>query len=87
MATRITAQRASGSRQEQGDDHRARVDASATTAGHTGGVSSGIGAPTVRALADAGHTEHAGIRDTEGRNKQAVAYAAEYAAGHGVTGE
>lgn len=48
------------------------------------GASSGFGAMTVRALADAGHTVYAGIRDTEGRNAPAVADAADFAATHGV---
>jgi NAD(P)-dependent dehydrogenase (short-subunit alcohol dehydrogenase family) len=43
------------------------------------GSSSGFGAITVRALADAGHTVDAGIRDTAGHNQQAVADAAGYA--------
>jgi predicted phage gp36 major capsid-like protein len=33
----------------------------------------GFGALTVRALADAGHTVHAGLRETAGRNATAVA--------------
>jgi NAD(P)-dependent dehydrogenase (short-subunit alcohol dehydrogenase family) len=37
------------------------------------GASSGFGAMTVRALAEAGHTVHAGIRETTGRNAAAVA--------------
>jgi len=37
------------------------------------GASSGFGAMTVRALADAGHTVYAGIRDTAGHNQAAVA--------------
>jgi NAD(P)-dependent dehydrogenase (short-subunit alcohol dehydrogenase family) len=48
------------------------------------GASSGFGALTVRALARAGHTVHAGIRDTAGRNAPAVAELARYAAEHGV---
>jgi NADP-dependent 3-hydroxy acid dehydrogenase YdfG len=43
------------------------------------GASSGFGAMTARALADAGHTVYGGIRDTAGRNQAAVADAAEYA--------
>lgn len=43
------------------------------------GASSGFGASTVRALADAGHTVYAGIRDIAGHNQQAVADAASYA--------
>jgi NAD(P)-dependent dehydrogenase (short-subunit alcohol dehydrogenase family) len=48
------------------------------------GASSGFGALTARALARAGHTVHAGIRDTAGRNAPAVAELARYAAEHGV---
>ncbi|GAA4897099.1 SDR family oxidoreductase [Actinomycetospora straminea] len=48
------------------------------------GASSGFGAMTARALAQAGHTVHAGIRDTAGRNAPAVADAAAFAAEHGV---
>jgi NAD(P)-dependent dehydrogenase (short-subunit alcohol dehydrogenase family) len=48
------------------------------------GASSGFGALTARGLADAGHVVYAGIRETEGRNKQAVADAADYATQHGV---
>ncbi|MFC4945281.1 SDR family NAD(P)-dependent oxidoreductase [Pseudonocardia sp. GCM10023141] len=48
------------------------------------GASSGFGAMTARALADAGHTVHAGIRDTAGRNAPAVADATAYATEHGV---
>jgi NAD(P)-dependent dehydrogenase (short-subunit alcohol dehydrogenase family) len=48
------------------------------------GASSGFGAMTVRALADAGHRVYAGIRDTADRNRPAVALAAEYAREHGV---
>jgi NAD(P)-dependent dehydrogenase (short-subunit alcohol dehydrogenase family) len=48
------------------------------------GASSGFGAMTVRALADAGHTVYAGIRDTTGRNAPAVAAAAAYAASRSV---
>jgi NAD(P)-dependent dehydrogenase (short-subunit alcohol dehydrogenase family) len=48
------------------------------------GASSGFGALTVRALADAGHTVYAGMRETEGRNAPAVAALAEYADQHGV---
>jgi NAD(P)-dependent dehydrogenase (short-subunit alcohol dehydrogenase family) len=43
------------------------------------GASSGFGAMTVRALADAGHLVYAGIRQTTGRNKAAVDAAADYA--------
>ncbi|QOV40366.1 SDR family oxidoreductase [Streptomyces ferrugineus] len=48
------------------------------------GASSGFGALTARALADAGHTVHAGIRQTTGRNAPAVADARSYADEHGV---
>jgi NAD(P)-dependent dehydrogenase (short-subunit alcohol dehydrogenase family) len=48
------------------------------------GASSGFGALTARRLADAGHTVYAGIRDTDGRNKQAVRDAADYATSHDV---
>ncbi|MEU6533232.1 SDR family oxidoreductase [Streptomyces sp. NPDC046928] len=48
------------------------------------GASSGFGALTARALADAGHTVHAGIRQTAGRNAPAVADARAYAERHGV---
>ncbi|MBX7552145.1 SDR family oxidoreductase [Streptomyces sp. tea 10] len=49
------------------------------------GASSGFGALTVRALADAGHTVYAGMRHTAGRNTPAVAALERYAAGHGVS--
>ncbi|OXY91760.1 SDR family NAD(P)-dependent oxidoreductase [Streptomyces diastatochromogenes] len=48
------------------------------------GASSGFGALTVRALADAGHTVYAGIRQTATRNGPAVAALDRYAAEHGV---
>ncbi|MFC5212549.1 SDR family oxidoreductase [Streptomyces coerulescens] len=48
------------------------------------GASSGFGALTARALADAGHTVYAGIRQTTGRNAPAVADARSYADEHGV---
>ena len=48
------------------------------------GASSGFGAMTVRALADAGHTVYAGMRDTPGRNADKAAAAAKHAADHGV---
>ncbi|MFE7895150.1 SDR family oxidoreductase [Streptomyces sp. NPDC057412] len=48
------------------------------------GASSGFGALTARALADAGHTVHAGMRQTTGRNAPAVADARGYAEQHGV---
>ncbi|MFF6981590.1 SDR family oxidoreductase [Streptomyces sp. NPDC008343] len=48
------------------------------------GASSGFGALTARALADAGHTVYAGMRQTTGRNAPAVADAQTYADRHGV---
>jgi NAD(P)-dependent dehydrogenase (short-subunit alcohol dehydrogenase family) len=42
------------------------------------GASSGFGAMTTRALADAGHTVFASMRDIEGRNRAAAAAAREY---------
>jgi NAD(P)-dependent dehydrogenase (short-subunit alcohol dehydrogenase family) len=48
------------------------------------GASSGFGALTSRALADAGHVVYAGIRATTGHNAPAVADAAAYARHHGV---
>ena len=44
------------------------------------GASSGFGAMAVRALARAGHTVYAGIRDTSGRNASVVADLAKFAA-------
>ena len=46
------------------------------------GASSGFGALAARALARAGHTVYAGMRDTAGRNAPRVAEAKEYAAAH-----
>lgn len=43
------------------------------------GASSGFGAMSARALADAGHTVYASMRDTAGRNAAAVADAKRYA--------
>jgi NAD(P)-dependent dehydrogenase (short-subunit alcohol dehydrogenase family) len=43
------------------------------------GASSGFGALTARALADAGHTVYASMRDTGGRNAVAVKAVKEYA--------
>ena len=43
------------------------------------GASSGFGAMTARALADAGHNVYAGIRDTQGRNADAAADVERYA--------
>ncbi|MET3665395.1 SDR family oxidoreductase [Caulobacter sp. 1776] len=48
------------------------------------GASSGFGALTARALADAGHTVYASMRETAGRNAPQVAAAADYADSHGV---
>ncbi|WP_250626305.1 SDR family oxidoreductase [Pinirhizobacter soli] len=48
------------------------------------GASSGFGALTARALADAGHTVYAGMRETVGRNAPQVKAAADYARDHGV---
>jgi len=48
------------------------------------GASSGFGALTVRALARAGHTVYAGIRDTAGRNAPVVAGLIEEAAADGL---
>ncbi|MFD5730645.1 SDR family oxidoreductase [Streptomyces sp. NPDC058368] len=48
------------------------------------GASSGFGALTARALADAGHTVYAGMRNTAGRNAPQVQAAADYAREHGV---
>ena len=48
------------------------------------GASSGFGALTARALADAGHTVYAGMRETTGRNAPQVQAAADYAAEHDV---
>ncbi len=49
------------------------------------GASSGFGAMTVRALAEAGHTVWVGMRDVEGRNQQAAADVRAYAADHSVS--
>jgi NAD(P)-dependent dehydrogenase (short-subunit alcohol dehydrogenase family) len=46
------------------------------------GASSGIGALSARALADAGHTVYAGLRDTAGRNASQVETAERYARDH-----
>ncbi len=48
------------------------------------GASSGFGALTARALAKAGHTIYAGIRETQGRNAAQVATAAAFAKENGV---
>ncbi|MEU3184094.1 SDR family NAD(P)-dependent oxidoreductase [Streptomyces sp. NPDC006923] len=48
------------------------------------GAGSGFGALTARALARAGHTVYAGMRDTAGRNAARVTEAEGYAAEHGV---
>ena len=44
------------------------------------GASSGFGALAARALADAGHTVYASMRETQGRNAAQVKAAEEYAA-------
>lgn len=46
------------------------------------GASSGFGALAARALADAGHTVYAGMRETTGRNAVQVKAAEEFAATH-----
>jgi NAD(P)-dependent dehydrogenase (short-subunit alcohol dehydrogenase family) len=48
------------------------------------GASSGFGALGARALAGAGHTVYAGMRDSAGRNAPQVAAAKQYAAEHDV---
>lgn len=48
------------------------------------GASSGFGALTARALADAGHTVYAGMRDVAGRNATAAAEAKQYSDEHAV---
>ncbi|MEU7790087.1 SDR family oxidoreductase [Amycolatopsis sp. NPDC049159] len=48
------------------------------------GASSGIGALSARALARAGHTVHAGMRDTGGRNAPQAEAAAVYSREYGV---
>ena len=48
------------------------------------GASSGFGAMSARALADAGHTVYAGMRDSSGRNAPGVDAAKTYATEHGV---
>ncbi|HEV7976952.1 SDR family NAD(P)-dependent oxidoreductase, partial [Amycolatopsis sp.] len=48
------------------------------------GASSGIGALTARALADAGHTVYAGIRDTAGRNAPRLDEIKAYNGEHGT---
>jgi NAD(P)-dependent dehydrogenase (short-subunit alcohol dehydrogenase family) len=48
------------------------------------GASSGFGALAARALAHAGHTVYASMRETTGRNAPEVAEVARYAAEHGV---
>ena len=49
------------------------------------GASSGFGAMTVRALADAKHIVYGGMRDVGGRNAKAAAEARRYAGERGVT--
>ena len=48
------------------------------------GASSGFGALSARALADAGHVVYAGMRDIDGHNATQAAEAKQYAAGHDV---
>ena len=48
------------------------------------GASSGFGALSARALADAGHTVYAGMRDTDGHNAEAVGDVEKYAADNQV---
>ena len=48
------------------------------------GASSGFGALSARALARAGHTVYAGMRETAGRNAPQVAELERYAAEHHV---
>ncbi len=48
------------------------------------GASSGFGALAARALARAGHTVYASMRETTGRNAPQVAEAQTYAADHGA---
>jgi NAD(P)-dependent dehydrogenase (short-subunit alcohol dehydrogenase family) len=48
------------------------------------GASSGFGALTAQALADAGHTVYAGMRDVSGHNAGAAAEAKQYSTEHGV---
>lgn len=48
------------------------------------GASSGFGALTAHALADAGHIVYAGMRDVAGRNAAAAAEAKQYSSEHGV---
>jgi NAD(P)-dependent dehydrogenase (short-subunit alcohol dehydrogenase family) len=48
------------------------------------GASSGFGALSARALADAGHVVYAGMRDIDAHNATQAAEAKQYAAGHDV---
>jgi NAD(P)-dependent dehydrogenase (short-subunit alcohol dehydrogenase family) len=48
------------------------------------GASSGFGAVAARALARAGHTVYASMRETTGRNAPQVQDVEKYAAEHGV---
>lgn len=48
------------------------------------GASSGFGALSARALADAGHVAYAGMRDIDGHNATQVAETIHYAASHDV---
>src|SRR5438105_7132445 len=50
----------------------------------TTGASSGFGALTVRALAKAGHTVYASMRETKGRNAPQVEEAREFAKANNV---
>jgi NAD(P)-dependent dehydrogenase (short-subunit alcohol dehydrogenase family) len=48
------------------------------------GASSGFGLMSARALAHAGHTVYAGMRETQGRNAARVAEVQQYAQEHGI---
>ncbi|MHA6205603.1 SDR family NAD(P)-dependent oxidoreductase [Dyella soli] len=48
------------------------------------GASSGFGLMSARALAHAGHTVYAGMRETQGRNAARVAEVQQYAGAHGI---
>ncbi len=74
------------------NDSKTSAAASAATAGTAGspqvilvtGASSGFGAMSARALADAGHVVYASMRATQGRNAPQVAAVDAYAREHGV---